>query len=340
MTELNSLPFGTPDLDPQPHVVSGPPQRVRCYVRGCQELLRPPARGCRGDVCRIHGIRCHYSTRGATYSYAEVRRNIIVAADLFATRIVGNPHKFETSRLGYENSEDALTWNVFRTLQEYRLLHVVARWITGLDVDTEPRLDLWGLSISDATFQPWDLLLAARARFESNLPVERPPTEPDIALYLPGYYLILIETKFTSPNPFYTDGPRRDAQSLTKQELLDIYQDPVLHMLDVEYARQADRVYYQLWRNMVFTEWMALADGSGTSAYHANLTRAAAQGEESCRDFAASLQPRFKDRFTQLTWETIHALTASDRLDLRLLRRYLDTKTAALVPAFRVEKRA
>jgi hypothetical protein len=60
-------------------------------------------------------------------------------------------------------------------------------------------------------------------RLESNLPVERPLAEPDNALYLPARYLILIEAKFTGPNPFYTDGPRRDAHSLTKEEPLNIY---------------------------------------------------------------------------------------------------------------------
>ncbi len=254
MTEMNSLPFGTLDLDPKPQVIAGPPRRVRCYVRGCTEMLRPPGGGYKGDVCPVHGIRCHYSTSGPTYSYADVRRNIIVAADLFATRIVGNPHKFESDRIDHEKSEDALTWNVFRTLQECSLLHLVAQWITGLDIQQEPRLYLWGLSVSDDTFGPWDLLIAARKRFESSLPVERPPTEPDIALYLPAYYLILIEAKFTSSNPFYVAGPRRDERSLTKNELLDIYHDLALHMLSVEKARRSERVHHQLWRNVVFAE--------------------------------------------------------------------------------------
>src|SRR5208282_1292283 len=84
---------------------------------------------------------------------------------------------------------------------------------------------------------PWDLLIAARQRFEANLPVNRPWTEPDIALYLPGRYLILIEAKFTSPNPAYENGPQKDPKSLTKDELLDIYQDSALTILDVERTR-------------------------------------------------------------------------------------------------------
>jgi hypothetical protein len=329
MTPVDSLPFGTHDLDPKPIVVAGPPKRVRCYVRGCLELVRPPAEGYDGEACPVHGIRCHSS---GTYSYVDVRRNIITSPELFAARVVGNPFKHESHRLGNEKSEDALTWNVFRTLQECALLHVVARRITGREIRVEPRLYLWGMSISDETFEPWDLLLAARKRFESNLPVDRPPTEPDIALYLPGYYLILIEAKFTSPNMFYIDGPRRDAKSLTKDELLDIYQDPALHMLDVAKARRSERVYYQLWRNVTFAEWMARDAGRGTTAYVANLTRAGRESE-SCEHFRALMNPETAGRFVHLSWEDIYRRTAVTP-GLSRLRRYLETKTAGLVRAF------
>jgi hypothetical protein len=64
-----------------------------------------------------------------------------------------------------------------------------------------------------------ELLIAARKRFESDLPVERPYTEPDIMLHLPGRYLVLLEAKFTSPNTTYARGPRKDSQSLTLDEL-------------------------------------------------------------------------------------------------------------------------
>ncbi len=329
MAPAAPLPFGTLDLDPQPFVVAGPPRRIRCYVRGCNELLRPPAEGYDGEVCPVHGIRCHSS---GTYSYADVRRNIIIDADLVANRLVGHPFKYETVWLPYENSEDALTWNVFRSLQKAGCLNMLAERITGRPIREEPRLYLWGLSLTDDTLEPWDLLIAARERFESNLPVKRPLTEPDIALYLPGHYLILIEAKFTSENRCYTDGPRKDKQSLTKDELLDIYQDPALHILDVEEARRADRVYYQLWRNMVFAEWMALTDGTGTKAYHANLTR---EGEEneSCEHFNTLISLAFARRFVHLSREdTCPRITNSQ--ELSRFRGYIETKTTGLRPAF------
>lgn len=266
-----------------------------------------------------------------------MRGNIIIDADLMATRIVGHPFKFDSKWLGNENSEDALTWNVFRSLQEARCLAQIASQITGLDIKEEPRLYLWGICLTEDTFEPWDLLIEARKRFESKLPVKRPLTEPDIALYLPGYYLILIEAKFTSSNSCYIDGPRQNTKSLTKDELLDIYQDPALHMLNMEKARHADRVYYQLWRNTVFAEWMALADGKGTLAYHTSLTRESEENE-SCDHFRGLMNPELAGRFAHLSWEDIYSGIA-DSVGQSLVRQYLETKTSGLVQALKCPSR-
>jgi hypothetical protein len=64
---------------------------------------------------------------------------LIVDGDLAAKRVIGHPFKHET-RLENENSEDALTWNVFRSLQRTGRLHEIARLITGQVLDDEPRL--------------------------------------------------------------------------------------------------------------------------------------------------------------------------------------------------------
>src|SRR5439155_1560531 len=131
---------------------------------------------------------------------------------------------------------------------------------------------------------------------------------PDIMLFQPGQFLALIEAKFTSPNTYYLDGPRHDAQSLTRDELLAIYQDPSLHILDLDRARSSDLIYYQLWRNLIFSEWMARQDSPTTRAYHANLVRAGYE-HESTAQFSQLLRPEFADRFTRLTWENLFVLT-------------------------------
>lgn len=335
MSPARPLPYGIRDLETEVQIAPGPPLRVKCYVEGCTQFLQPPGRGRRGEVCPHHGIRCHYSGGGRTYSYVDARRNVIIDDSLFAERVVGNAGKYESHRLGQEKSEDALTWNVFRSLQAAGLLQQYARRITGLDIPQEPVLYLWGLCSTDDTFAPWDLLQKARVRFESQLPVRRPPTEPDIALHLPGRYLLLIEAKFTSPNPAYANGPRGDAASLTKDELLRIYQDPALQILDGDRARHADQVHHQLWRNTVFAEWMALADEPTTQAYHANLTRSGFE-VSSCEQFRKLLSPKHADRFSHLAWEEVYPFCMTEQPVLARLRQYLATKTAGLVRAFRI----
>jgi hypothetical protein len=330
----HELPFGLHNLDPRVICLGTSPRKVRCFVRGCGRVLQTPTRYTKGEVCPDHGIRCHCSSYGATYSYADVRGNIIASPDLLATRIVHHPFKYESHRLGLERSEDAVSWNVFRSLQEAGCLGRFARAITGDSSTVEPFLYLWGICLNDDAFDPMELLISARNRFESNLPVERPLTEPDIVIHLPGRYLILIEAKFTSPNTTYERGPRKDAQSLTLDELLEIYHDANLQILDYSRARVASQVHYQLWRNMTFSEWMAREDHPRTKAFHVNLVR---QGFEkaSAAAFHSLVNPNFKERFRRLTWENIYRFFAGNPA-LETMRRYLETKTAGLVRAFRL----
>ncbi len=329
------LPYGVADLDPQ--VVVHPDNRdvVRCYVRGCGHFVGRPTKHRRGELCPDHGIFCHHSSYGSTYSYADVRRNIIASPDVFAERIIGHPFKYESQRLGSEKSEDALSWNVFRSLQEAGCLAQVANLLIGQSHPEEPDLYLWGIRVSDDSFEPWDLLIAARERFESDLPVDRPLTEPDIALHLPGRYLALIEAKFTSPNTFYERGERKDEQSLTMDELLAIYQDPDLRMLNTKMAKSRDRVAYQLWRNTILAEWMAMQDSARTKAFHINLVREGHE-EESAAGFGELLRGEHAERFRRATWEEVHRWSRQQSPTLDRLCEYIDQKTAQLRKAFRV----
>lgn len=90
----------------------------------------------------------------------------------------------------------------------------------------------------------------------------------------------------------------------------------------------------RLWRNVVFAEWMADVDRTRTKAYVVNLTRAGVE-EGSCELFQQLLCPAYRDRFMHWTWEQIHALTVHHP-ELSRLRYYLETKTAGLLPAFRL----
>ena len=110
------LPYGTLDLDSAVHANPGPPRRVRCYVQGCRHVLRAPTRY---DRDNLPGPRDQVPLlRGCTYSYPQSPAKHHRVTRSVRYPLVGHPFKYESHRFGQEKSEDALTWNVFRSLQE------------------------------------------------------------------------------------------------------------------------------------------------------------------------------------------------------------------------------
>ena len=57
------------------------------------------------------------------------------------------------TKFGFSTSEDALTWNLFRSLQEAGRLRDVARLVTGQEHLDEPILYLWGLCLEEDTLE-------------------------------------------------------------------------------------------------------------------------------------------------------------------------------------------
>ena len=222
---------------------------------------------------------------------------------------------------------------MFRSFQQAGCLGTLAAEVFGLPTDVEPELFLWGINLNNGSFSSWELLKDARTRFESNLPIKRPLTEPDIAIHVSGHYLALIEAKFTSQNGMYFNGRRDTIHSLTKEELVSIYSDASHLLLNVKEAQKRQRIHYQLWRNTVFAEWMARQDNETTQAYHFNLVRAG-QDKDSAEEFHGLVSDGFKNRFRQVTWEMIYEHAVTQGPKLAGLCEYMREKSANLQKAF------
>ncbi len=123
---------------------------------------------------------------------------------------------------------------------------------------------------------------------------------------------------------------------MTLDELLEIYRDPTLQILNYAKAKAAAQVHYQLWRNMTFAEWMAREDSPRTKAFHVNLVRDRFELAGTA-EFHGLVNRGFRDRFRRLTWEGIYGLFSGNPA-LETMCRYLETKTAGLVRAFRLNK--
>ena len=143
-----------------------------CPVDGCTaNLERTDIQRDKMDYCPVHHIRIHAKSRTFVYYGGPdaTLRNILFERQYFKKHIIGNTAKAETHRIGHENSEDALTWNVFSRLARGGLLRKLLSKLSSLDVMCEPELYLWGLKInlddlsSPSLFPP---LVSARGVFE------------------------------------------------------------------------------------------------------------------------------------------------------------------------------
>ncbi len=103
-----------------------------------------------------------------TYVLERPLDNVISGHALIVDAVAGRWGNPEAMRLGNENSEGALTWNVFRTLQEAGRLGVAAGALAGLEPAAEPELFFWGRRITIDAATVWDELAATLAKLAAG----------------------------------------------------------------------------------------------------------------------------------------------------------------------------
>lgn len=242
-----------------------------CPVKNCKaKLITVPFRW-RGRVydkqyCREHGLRFHGRAENRTFVYyggsEEARlRNFIFESSFANEHILNNLHKAETHRLGYELSEDAVTWNVFVALSKAGMLSETMSWLAGRKIDGEPELYLWGCRVDfrAGKFVPYSLLKEGRVVIEPD--IKRFPTEPDVMLIVPGKFVMCIEAKFTSGNTLAQKEETAETGEKPKhtRALLDryLYCNAFWDKRCIIPERIGSRFHSQLFRNVVFAAGIA-----------------------------------------------------------------------------------
>lgn len=299
-----------------------------CPVRGCNAELQTPSNGKRLPLyCPDHGIKIHTKT----FKYNNPLRNIRFEPDYFRQRILGNPFKAETYHLKSENSEDALTWNVFTSLAKAGRLAALASSLAQVDVNKEPELYLWGLRINPddpANTVPFAELSAARDTFERG--INRMHTEPDIMLYVPGKLLMLIEAKFMSGNTIAVEGKKDVLGEKPKSPagIMKRYSVGDLPLGSMSTDHLTPPFFSQLYRNLVFAIWMA--DRLNVEWRLVNLV-----SDKHHRDsldptpFIHSLLPvETRHRFARYSWERLFRDHIEGKGHLSELANYLRYKSA------------
>ena len=293
--------------------------QIICCVDGCRHWLIPRRQKSKDfTFCPEHNI----SLSPSTYVHQAAKQNLIVYPELFVTI-----HKTE-NRLTNENSEDALSWNVFVGLYALGALREVFYAMTNLQPESEPELYLWSNRIHHQTCSRWSKLDEEQIR-KSLEPKKRIRTEPDIVLRIPGRALVFIEAKFRSPNSRYNKKENR----FCIHDYLKAYPVKPGHLdpLNRDWiGRSAPRaILEQLCRNAMLAHWVAEPN---EQIFLINLVSA---------DFETNIEQEFKTHlarnqitFRRFTWESIAMLCAVQHPEAEPLRKYFEDKTYSLRPAF------
>jgi hypothetical protein len=325
-----------------------------CPVIGCKR--KPIYHATKGFLyCADHGLEIHRNTfiyyNGETNEEKRQARlrNFLPFLQEFAktSHLLDNKHKAESHRLGAENSEDALTYNILGGLHCRGHLPKLFEWLTGeATAANQLKLFLWGLEIDIATNSliPWQPLLNVRGVLEKG--IHRFLTEPDIVILGPKH-LVFIEAKFTSGNPLCIDGldcehekPKSRAALIKRYiENNTLWKPAVLSKLDV-----GEKVHSQLLRMIVFASTIAPRIDPGIDWLVVNLVSETQwknhkHAERKGYDFeepSSAIPGNVRDRLKFLYWEQLYREVLSGIPDLQDVQQYFQKKTANLEKAFNV----
>lgn len=180
---------------------------VECPVKGCSEIVTRQRRSLKREPqfqCPTHRIYISPST----FEYPSQTDNLLWrgSEDLSLLRAVKTVKR--ESRIARDNSEDAVTWNVFRYLEKNGLVSASLSFLIGVPV-TNSQPVYW--SYSQATQGVWPELARARAEFGEQ---PRRSSEPDL-IVASDEALFLIEAKFTATNRTTPSHPQDTKKYLT-----------------------------------------------------------------------------------------------------------------------------
>ncbi len=260
-----------------------------------------------------------------TYVLERPIDNFIAGRELIADAIAGRWGTTEAARLGNENSEGALTWNVFRSLQEAERLSVACRALCRARVGGRAGSVLLGATNHDNGVDRVEQL----ERLLDDLdPGAAPHVVPDVCLHVPGWGWLVIEASF-GPSTDTTDDPER------VEGFLERYATACPGLFDEAAVRNARlRDIPPLLLRTIAVAHTLRADGERAVVVALVRKNDTADLERKVGRFLADPA---EVGFRRATWESLYQALDPDEPRLSPLRDYLENKSFGLRPAFSLE---
>lgn len=267
---------------------------VECPVAECSRTVDRQKRTFRREVgfkCPVHDIYISPST----HEYEDESDNMLWTSDedMSLWGKIKQPGIKRESRVSRENSEDAVTWNVFRFLERQHLLSAFVDFATQSAASEKPHLIYW--SYCQRTGKAWKPLLDAAEEF-GEIVAQR--SEPDLIIE-DDNDILFIEAKFSSGNKTTPSNPSDPKRYLTggNSWFADMFAEKT-GFLDVA----VNDKLYELMRLWLIGSW--IADRQNKTFHLVNLVRATEETDITSR-FGTHIRSDEGNRFSRVTWEDI-----------------------------------
>jgi hypothetical protein len=299
---------------------------VECPIKNCEITVERQRKSFKkNDVfkCPVHNIYISPST----YEYKEELDNTLWKDEESLLLFKNIKTVKRESRISRENSEDAVTWNVFRYLEANNL-------IDGLlsELFNEPHriseIIYWSYSQKGKSRQGWVWLNNARFEFGE---MQRNGSEPDIII-ISDNTLFFIEAKLQSNN---NTKPRNLNNS---KKYTTGGNNWFTHVFNSDYKTIVyDGRKYELMRFWLIGTWIAK---KLNLKFH--LVNLVLSGKEMSivMDFGKYIKTNSQNKFSKLNWEDIYNyIDKSKRTDTELIINYFKYKSAGFTKNGKIRKR-
>lgn len=295
-------------------------EQVTCPVLGCSENV-PRQRGFFSFQKKYQCPRHRICISPSTFQYPSEAHNILDHSPAELSLLEKVKRSKRESRIARDNSEDALSWNVFRHLQRTDLLHLWLKSMSLYECETIQDVVFWSHSLSSG--QQWDLLNVARTTFGEDV---KQGSEPDIAV-VTDHCIYFVEAKLTATNKTSGNGETLAKRLANPKHYVTADNGWFSEIFTSDYISLVKDQKYELMRFWLLGSWAAKI--SGKDFILINLVCA---GNETCieAEFGHHILKNKRRRFVRTTWEDIHGLGEADNSSSEYRKaflRYLEFKT-------------
>jgi len=287
---------------------------VECPVKGCNEKVERQRKDTRKKKtrfkCPIHKIIISPST----FEYPSESDNLLWKESSDKELPEKIKESKRESRITHDNSEDAVSWNVFRFLEKNSLIEGFLNMVTGTALKSSEVI-YWSYSQEENT--SWSALNEARKEFGEKI---EEGSEPDIIIKTDSA-LFFIEAKLTAGN----ETVPRDVSNSKKYETGGDNWFSKVFNSDFKTVAIAEKKY-ELLRFWLLGTWMAKRQDLDFYLINLVLSKREADIEAI---FKRHINENQRSKFLRVTWETIYQYISKRSLsrDKDIMTRYFRNKT-------------